>query len=92
MPSERSSDRNTYKIRRVGGKDAHKRFCLDYGLKDWRYILGEVFLSTASSTWSCALVGRGITKLLHGQGIWPYETLYSGRNLDPGFVIDHLVS
>lgn len=43
LPSERFSDRNTYKARRVGGKDAHKRFCLNCGLKDWKYTLGQVF-------------------------------------------------
>lgn len=37
MPSEKFSDRNTYKARRVGGKDAHKRFCLDCGLRDQKY-------------------------------------------------------
>ena len=40
-PSEKFSDRNTYKARRVGGKDAHNRFCLDCGLKDSKYQVGQ---------------------------------------------------
>ena len=43
MTSDRFSDRNTYKARRVGGKDAHKRFCLDCGLRDYKYTLGQMF-------------------------------------------------
>ena len=40
-PSEMFSDRNTYKARRVGGKDAHNRFCLDCALKDSKYQVGQ---------------------------------------------------
>lgn len=43
MTSDRFSDRNTYKSRRVGGKDAHKRFCLVCGLRDYKYSLGQSF-------------------------------------------------
>ena len=43
MTSDRFSDRNSYKARRVGGKDAHKRFCLNCGLRDYKYSLGQTF-------------------------------------------------
>ena len=35
------SDRNTYKARRVGEKDAHNRFYLNCGLKDSKYHVSQ---------------------------------------------------
>ena len=43
FPSGKFSDHNTQKARRVGGKDAHKRFCLQCGLIGRKYTVGQQF-------------------------------------------------
>lgn len=80
-PSEQFSDRNTYKARRVGGKDAHHRFCLDCGLKYSKYQVGQKL----NINRVCRIVTRRTVRYTHATQLEIVENQPIGLGPDDRF-------